>query len=223
MSSILPDIYNWKKIDIVILADVIVDGFCTNITGQNPLEDFLQFCFFTKKFLSNCRFFSKKGYVFRCHFKPTWTKMVKYIYVSPPLLDFLPKTYQTKETRALYHGWVLRYFAAKVRVHTVLKNGLQYWRPLYLENITKGPFVSGRFVPTMFCPPGRFVPLDVLSRRSFCPRGVLSSVVMSAGDVLSLNVFSFQPFRFVPLDVLSLGGSFWVPGNCTWGNSLKEM
>jgi hypothetical protein len=48
---------------------------------------------------------------------------------------FLAKTFQKKKTRALYHACVPRYFAAKV--HTFLKNGLYFWRPLYIAVYTE--------------------------------------------------------------------------------------
>ncbi len=42
---------------------------------------------------------------------------------------FMANTCPTKQTRALYHVWELRYLAAKKRIFFL--NGLYFWRPLY--------------------------------------------------------------------------------------------
>jgi hypothetical protein len=96
------------------------------------------------------------------------------------------------------------------------KNG--NWHFLLIDR-PKGCFVSGRFVPTdvlsrrTFCLYGRFVPTDVLSLRMFCPYGRF------VPWTLCLRLFCLRTFclrMFCPYGHFVSGHFVWAP-YCTLG------
>jgi hypothetical protein len=137
-SHLYHQIYVIKKIDFVtfcifftllrqfesttILANVFVDSFFASLLFCKIHRNiFFKFVSWKKNFWKIVQTFIGKNTSFWGHFIPTWT-LSDYIFLCISTSVQFSKqrpVKKKKETRALYHAYVLRYFAKKL--HTLKK------------------------------------------------------------------------------------------------------